>query len=534
MTVRPNRRLRRGGAAALALAALAALPAVAPAAPAPLELNLAIGASATATTEAAGSPAANAVDGSAETPWCSAEWTGTLTVDLGRARRLTGLGMTLGPQSQTALVNLSYAARPGAAFKPVLDGSLLSWPANDPAYLASPVKARLVRVQVTDNDGTPPCVQELRLYGKAPRTSVVQRGADLSFLPQEEEAGATFSEGGVPASALQILQDHGLNYVRLRLWLNPPAGYPNLDRDLEMAQRIKAAGLGLYLDIHYSDFWADPQHQDPPAAWAGQALPELATTVRDYTRSVLAAFAAQGTPVDMVSIGNEIRHGILWPVGQVDDSTDANWDSLGALLRAGVAGAREGNPSGHRLLVMLHYDQGGDNAASVAFFERVMAQHVPFDVLGLSYYSVFHGPLTGLRDNVDDLATRYGKRIVIAESQYAWTLANGDGLGNFLWNPSQVSAGYPATPGGQVSMYSDLLSILSQVPHHLGYGLFYWEPEWIPGVGWEPGAGTPNDNLTLFSFTGRALPSVGIFESPLATCARYATTTPCEVPNGAS
>ncbi|HEY1569039.1 MAG TPA: glycosyl hydrolase 53 family protein, partial [Solirubrobacteraceae bacterium] len=74
------------------------------------------------------------------------------------------------------------------------------------------------------------------------------------------------------------------------------------------------------------------------------------------------------------------------------------------------------------------------------------------------------------------------------------------------------------TPGGQESFYNDALSILSQVPHHLAQGLFYWEPEWIPGVGWEPGAGTPNDNLTLFSFTGKALPSVGLFQSPLAVC----------------
>ena len=71
-----------------------------------------------------------------------------------------------------------------------------------------------------------------------------------------------------------------------------------------------------------------------------------------------------------------------------------------------------------------------------------------------------------------------------------------------------------ASPGGQLSFYNDVLSILAQVPHHRGLGLFYWEPEWIPGVGWEPGAGTPNDNLTLFSFTGQALPSVGLFGEP--------------------
>src|SRR5262249_37863836 len=151
-------------------------------------------------------------------------------------------------------------------------------------------------------------------------------GADLSFEQQEEAAGAVYSDAGVAAPAMQILQDHGLNYVRLRLWVDPPTGYSDLASDLAMAARRKAPGLGLYPDIRYSDFWADPQHEDTPAAWQGQPLDQLATTVHDYTRDVLAAFAAQGTPVDLVSIGNEIRNGFLWPVGQVDWSTDTGWD----------------------------------------------------------------------------------------------------------------------------------------------------------------------------------------------------------------
>jgi arabinogalactan endo-1,4-beta-galactosidase len=250
---------------------------------------------------------------------------------------------------------------------------------------------------------------------------------------------------------------------------------------------------------------------------------------------VIGAFARQGTPVDMVSIGNEIRNGILWPIGQVNWSADAGWDNLTTLLKAGVAGARTANPAGHKLLVMLHFDEGGNNADSRRFFDHMVDAGVPFDVIGLSYYPFFHGPLAAMRANVDDLATRYGKPIVIAESQYPWTLAGGDSTGNFVWQASQLSDGYPATPGGQLSFYNDVLSILAQVPDHRGAGLFYWEPEWIPGVGWEPGAGTPNDNLTLFSFTGQALPSIALFQSPLAVCARYdPSALPCEVPDGAS
>jgi arabinogalactan endo-1,4-beta-galactosidase len=503
--------------------------------PSQTSLNIALEGTATADTEATGSPAANAIDGSASTQWCSTQWTGSVTVDLGRVRSLDGLGLTLAKTATTALVNFSAGNDP-SALKAVPNATQQSVPAGDPAYWPTQrLTARYVKVDVTDNDGTPPCIGELRLFARMPINTIADRGADLSFEPQEEAAGAHFTDAGAPGSPLQILTDHGLNYVRLRLWLNPPAGYSDLASDLRMAKRIQAAGDKLYLDIHYSDFWADPQHQDIPAAWQGQDLAQLTNTVRTYTSQVIAAFAAQHTPVDMVSIGNEIRNGILWPVGQVNWTGDTGWENLTALLKAGVAGAHAANPPHHRLLVMLHFDEGANNPDSVRFYDHMVSAGVPFDVIGLSYYPFFHGPVSAMRANVDDLATRYGKQIVIAESQYPWTLAAGDSTGNFVWQTSQLSDGYPATPGGQVSFYNDLLSIIHEIPNHLGAGLFYWEPEWIPGVGWEPGAGTPNDNLTLFSFTGQALPSVGLFQSPLRVCAAYdPAAIPCEVPDGAS
>ena len=506
-----------------------------------LDIALAPGVTATTSGSVTGSPASNAIDGSASTLWCSNAWTGSVTVDLGSDRTLDGLGLTLGPGATTALVDFSAGDDP-TQLQPIPGDTQQSAPAGEPAYWPVPngrLTARYVKVDVTDNDGTPPCIGEFRLFAAMPINAIPDRGADLSFEPQEEAAGAHFTDAGAPGSPLQILTDHGLNYVRLRLWVNPPPGYSDLTSDLAMARRIKAAGDKLYLDIHYSDFWADPQHQIIPAGWP-QDLAGLTTKVQNYTQQVIQAFAAQHTPVDMVSIGNEIRNGMLWPVGQVDWTADTGWDNLTTLLKAGVAGARAANPPGHRLLVMLHFDEGGNNADSVRFYDHMVSAQVPFDVIGLSYYPFFHGPVTSMRANVDDLATRYGKPIVIAESQYPWTLAQADGnnTGIFVWNMSQIqadSANYPPTPAGQVSFYNDLLSIIHQIPNHLGAGLFYWEPEWIPGVGWEPGAGSPNVNLTLFSYTGQALPSVGLFESPLHTCAAYdPAAIPCEVPNGAS
>jgi arabinogalactan endo-1,4-beta-galactosidase len=488
----------------------------------PLTVNWALSGQASATSEQQGNAAGNAIDGDAATSWCPNTWQDTLTVDLGQVRTLTGIGITLAPGAPSASASIGLATQQGQ-WQTVSSARLLGLDPGNPMYvpLGSAARARYARITVTSGTGAPVCIGEFRLFGADPATAGMRLGADLSFTLQEEAAGAHFTDRGITSDPVTIMKNNGANFVRLRLWVNPPPGYSNLASDLAMARRIKAAGMKLYLDIMYSDFWADPQHQDIPAAWQGQDLAQLTQTVQSYTQQVISAFAGQGTPVDMVSIGNEIRNGILWPVGQVDPSTGTGYDALATLLKAGVAGARAANPPGHRLDVMMHYDQGANNSLSQAFYANLISRSVPFDVIGLSYYPFFHGTVSAMRANVDALATQFHKPIVIAETQYPWTLANGDSTGDFVWQPSQVVSGYPASAGGQLSFVSDELSILAQVPDGLGAGLFYWEPEWIPGVGWEPGAGTPNDNLTLFDFQGRALPSIGIFRSPVRVCGSY-------------
>jgi len=501
-------------------------------------VNWALSGSATATTAEPSAPAANATDGDAGTDWCTSGWTGTLTVDLGQVRPLTSLGLTMDASSPAAAATIEVAQAAGGWVRvPGLRDIALD-PGN-PMYLPLPAgtKARYAEVTVFSDTGADVCVGELRAYGPDQAAAGLGLGADLSFTPQELAAGAKFSDAGRAGTPVTIMRAAGANYVRMRLWVSPPPGYSDLASDLALARQVRAAGMRIYLDVMYSDFWADPQHQDIPAAWAGQDLAQLTATVRAYTQQVISAFARQGTPVDMASIGNEIRNGILWPTGEVNCANCGGWDNLAQLLTAGVAGARAGNPAGHKLLIMMHYDQGGDNALSSAFYSELQAHGVPFDVIGLSYYPFFHGAISAMRANVDQLATQFRKPIMIAETQYAWTLANGnsplgDSTGDFVWQASQLSPGYPASPGGQLSFVTDELSILAQVPGGLGAGLFYWAPDWIPGVPWEPGPGigSPNVNLTLFNFEGAALPSIGIFQDPAAACERSAPgSVPCVV-----
>jgi arabinogalactan endo-1,4-beta-galactosidase len=492
-------------------------------------VNWALTGTATATTAEPGYPASNAIDGDAGTDWCTSGWTGTLTVDLGQVRTLTDLGITLDSSSPSASASMELASAAGDWQQvPTLRDVALD--PDNPMYFPLPrgTSARYAQLTVYSDTGADVCVGEFRAYGPDPAASGMDFGADLSFTPQELAAGATFSYDGRQGTPVTIMREAGANYVRMRLWVDPPPGYSDLASDLALARQVHAAGMKIYLDIMYSDFWADPTKQYIPASWQGEDLDQLTATVRSYTQQVISAFAGQGTPVDMVSIGNEIRNGILWPIGEINCTGCGGWSNFTQLLKAGVAGAEAGNPAGRKLLIMMHYDQGGSYSLSSAFYSQLEAYGVPFDVIGLSYYPVLgEPPISGLRANVDGLATEFGKPIVIAETQYPWTLANGnsplgDSTGDFAWETSQIEPGYPASPGGQLSFVTDELSILATAPDGLGAGLFYWAPDWIPGVPWEPGAGigSPNVNMTLFDFEGHALPSIGIFGNPAAVCER--------------
>jgi arabinogalactan endo-1,4-beta-galactosidase len=357
-------------------------------------------------------------------------------------------------------------------------------------------------------------------------TALGVRGADISFTPQLEEVGVHFSLAGHRAPVERILRSAGATWVRLRIWVDPPAGYSTAETALKLALRARRAGLKVLLDFHYSDFWADPSKQPIPAAWVGQDLDALARTVRRYTRDTLARFARAGARVDMVQVGNEITAGMLWPLGQIYVSGEPdNWVGFTTLLKAGIAGVRDARVHGQRPQVMVHIDRGGDNAGSIYFYDHVLDHGVEFDVIGLSYYPIWHGSLDQLQANLNDLASRYAKELVVVETAYPWTLKNGDDLVNLVTSRDQVPDAdrFPPTRKGQLAYFEGLRQVLLDVPHDRGAGFFAWEPEWVPGVGWAPGEGNPNDNMTMFDWEGRGLPSLVAFRPPARWWSRSAT-----------
>ncbi len=272
-------------------------------------------------------------------------------------------------------------------------------------------------------------------------------GADVSWVQQQENEGRKFSCGGTNADFFAIMRDHGFNWIRLRIFNEPKnrggysrQGYCDLPHTLAFAKRVKAAGFKLLLDFHYSDTWADPQKQIRPLAWRNLDDAATAKAVGDYTRETLAAFKAQNTPPEMVQIGNEIANGFLWREGETNHLK--NFDPFCANLKSGIAAVRETDP---KIRVMLHVDCGGSNGKSRWFFDNVIKRGVNFDVIGLSFYTQWHGSPDNLKSNVTDLAKRYEQPIIVVEysvptirevNDIVHGLPNGKGLGTFIWEPT--------------------------------------------------------------------------------------------------
>jgi len=472
-------------------------------------IDVAIGQPATASSATAGQPAANALDGDATTHWCpgAGAMEAHLTVDVGALQQFNGTGITwAGRAPEQYEVQFSVD---GSHWQPLpatrtVANTLTSFDLVDGR--AAP--ARFVRLSFSDSAALP-CVAEFRSYASPPSAAGLIRGADISTLRALEAAGRSFSDAAGTRRAEQILADHGQNLVRLRLWVQPPNEFNGLADVAAMARRIKQAHMQFLLDFHYSDFWADPGHQDTPAAWQGQDLATLATTVHDYTQSVVAALTAQDTPPDIVQIGNEVTAGMLWPVGELYPAGQPQrWVEFTTLLKAGIAGARDGAPPGRAPQIMIHIDRGGDWGGTQWFYDHMSDYGVDYDLIGLSYYPYWHGSLSDVRRNFDNTAARYGKPIVLVETAYAWTFEDQDGYPNIVGPWYSPPPEYPITPVGQALFIRDLLSVVARTPDHLGLGVVYWEPAWIPGVGWKPGEGNAWDNQTVFDADGRALVSI--------------------------
>lgn len=360
------------------------------------------------------------------------------------------------------------------------------------------------------------------------------KGADISTLLEAEQHGAKFyNQNGQQQDAIAILKANGVNYVRLRLWVDPQdasgktygGGSNNLENTIALAKRVKAQGLKLLLDFHYSDFWTDPGKQFKPKDWEKMDYPQLKTVIHDYTRDTIARFKQEGVLPDMVQIGNEINGGMLWPEGKSWGQGGGEFDRLAGLLNAAISGLKENLTGGEQVKIMLHLAEGTKNDTFRWWFDEIAKRDVPYDIIGLSMYTYWNGPISALKANMDDISKRYNKDVIVVEAAYGYTLDNCDNAENSFQAKEEKDGGYPGTVQGQYDYIHDLMQSVIDVPDHRGKGIFYWEPTWIavPGTTWATKAGmkyihdewkegNARENQALFDCQGKVLPSITVFK----------------------
>lgn len=358
------------------------------------------------------------------------------------------------------------------------------------------------------------------------------KGMDLSTLLELERCGAKYYDNGEEWDLLAIMKSYDVDTIRIRLWNDPwsetgesyGAGENDLKTSLEIAKRVTAAGFGVLLNFHYSDFWADPGKQIKPKAWADYGVKELEQAVYDYTLESMQTFLDAGVNITMVQVGNELSNGLLWPEGKVP-----NYDNIATFVNAGIRAVRKADAT---IPVMIHLDNGGNNALYREWFDNFTKRGEDFEIIGLSYYPFWHGSLQMLNDNMNDIAERYGKDLVIAEVSMGYTMEdykNYEKLSDeerkgYATRPALVEKiEYPMTKQGQYDFMEDFLNRISHIKGGKGKGFFYWEPAWIPvpGSGWatpaslkymnDPGpCGNEWANQALFDYDGNALPTLSL------------------------
>jgi len=335
-------------------------------------------------------------------------------------------------------------------------------------------------------------------------------GGDLSVLLKYEEQSATYldKDGKAIADVLTFVKEQGWNTIRVRLFDDPSKDTDkNVCQDIEyvkrLGKRIKDAGFYFMLDFHYSDTWADPGQQTMPLAWQMVNTPAF-EYIYTYTKTNLEALVTVGATPDFIQIGNEISFGMLWDGCKVSANSswtayeDSNWNSFSTALKNASKACREVCPKAQ---IIIHTEQCANNPTlDVAFFNRIKQYGIDYDIIGISYYPYFKGPLSKLDEGLTQLENNFpDKKIQVVETGYPskWEVPG---------TSYNYTSTYPYSHEGQRKYTADLITMLNK--HTKVNGLSWWYAE-ANAKGCTGSLKEGWYNASLFdNETGRALPAL--------------------------
>lgn len=379
------------------------------------------------------------------------------------------------------------------------------------------------------------------------------RGVDISSVLALENSGVQYKYlDGTNGDIFSILAGAGVNYVRIRIWNNPydstapykgyGGGNCNLYTAKVLGKRATDAGMKVFIDFHYSDFWTDPAKHYPPKEWANYSLHEKKIAVYNFTRDSLRELINYGVDVQMVQIGNE-TNGSLCGIG---GTSNDDWDfstGVAELMQQGCYAIDDINSEyGRNILKVLHFTRVVSDGEWLA--EQIDKQGVDYDVFAASFYPMWDGNVSDMTRVLTNIAQTYNKKVMIAETAYPFTFEDADGSRNNINDSSAMRySNYDVSLSGQTQALYEVFDGIAKVNDSLyGYGLgvFYWEPAWIGtdssawgtyGTGWASSVsenyerlfsataeeysttdlGSSWDNMTLFDNNGKATTALYVF-----------------------
>jgi len=300
------------------------------------------------------------------------------------------------------------------------------------------------------------------------------KGADISWVTEMESAGKKFySSAGTETECMALLKSLGMNSIRIRAWVNPSSSWNSTTDVVAKALRAKNLGLKILLDIHYSDTWADPGHQTKPAAWAAQDFATLKTSVYNYTLGLMNTLKTNGITPEWVQVGNETNDGMLWPDGKASTSMIA----FAQLVNAGYDAVKAVSNTSK---VIVHVSNGYDNTLFRWIFDGLTINNAHWDIIGMSLYPTatnWSTVNTQCLANMNDMIARYNKDVMVVEVGMPWDQA-----------------------AACKSFLTDLIGKTSSIANNRGLGVFYWEPEALPG--W--------NGYTLGAFDNSGKPTIAL------------------------
>ena len=308
-------------------------------------------------------------------------------------------------------------------------------------------------------------------------------GVDISTLITQEKSGVVYyNEAGEEEDLLKILADNGVNTVRIRVWNDPydenKKGYGGGNCDtanaIAIGKRAAENGISCIIDYHYSDFWADPSKQMVPKAWEGMNVDEKSEALYTFTKDSLKQILDAGVDVCMVQIGNETTSGM---------SGEKDWKKISKLMNSGSKAIRELSEEYEKdILIAVHFTNPEKAGKYVTYALNLKNNNVDYDVFASSYYPFWHGTLDNLEKVLGQIVENYGKKVMVAEISYAYTLEDLDGHQNTIYDGAWGEFGYEISVDSQIKVVEDCVNTLAKLGDY-SIGICYWEPAWIPVPG---------------------------------------------------